>query len=117
MRTSQDKDELEIAHLDHLDASPADHFTDDEQKSIIRCVDQRIVTMCSLTACVSLMDRTNISSASIAGMNEDLKLNEGSLYSIAVLVLFITYVVGQVPATAIVRKFGARGFLSSLVLF
>ncbi|KAJ5104765.1 hypothetical protein NUU61_002112 [Penicillium alfredii] len=78
MRASQDKDELEIARLDHLGASPADQFTDNEQKSIVGRVDQRIVTMCGLTACVSLMDRTNISSALIAGMNEDLKLNKGS---------------------------------------
>lgn len=112
MRTSPDKDDLEMAHLDHMQTT----FSDDEKKRIVRRVDGYLVTMCGLTACVSLMDRTNISSAAIAGMNEALDLNVENRYSIVVLVFFITYVVGQVPATATVRKFGAKWFLSTLVL-
>lgn len=90
MKTSPDKDDLEIAHLDHMQTT----FSDDEKKRIVRRVDGYLVTMCGLTACVSLMDRTNISSAAIAGMNEALDLNVENRYSIVVLVFFITYVVG-----------------------
>ncbi|KAJ5619111.1 hypothetical protein N7510_003095 [Penicillium lagena] len=117
MRSSQEKDEFEIDHLDNIEANtPGTEFTDHEKKKIIRRVDRRLVTMCGLTACVSLMDRTNISSAAIAGMNEDLQLTQDNRYSVVVLVFFITYVLGQAPATATVRHFGARWFLSTLVL-
>jgi hypothetical protein len=50
--------------------SPDDYdeeFTPEEQKKIIRRVDLRLVTMTGLAYCISLMDRTNLSAAAIAG--------------------------------------------------
>lgn len=44
-----------------------EEFTPEEQKKIIRRVDLRLVTMTGLAYCVSLMDRTNLSMAAIAG--------------------------------------------------
>lgn len=54
----------ELAH----DVSP------EEGKKIIRRVDRRLVTMVGVLYCVSLMDRTNLSAASIAGMMTELEL-------------------------------------------
>ena len=42
-------------------------FTLEEQRKIIRRVDLRLVTMTGLAYCISLMDRTNLSMAAIAG--------------------------------------------------
>jgi hypothetical protein len=44
-----------------------EEFTLEEQKAIIRRVDRRLVTMTGLAYCISLMDRTNLSMAAIAG--------------------------------------------------
>lgn len=44
-----------------------EEFTLEEQKRIIRRIDLRLVTMAGLTYCISLMDRTNLSAAAIAG--------------------------------------------------
>jgi len=44
-----------------------EEFTPDEQKKIIRRIDLRLVTMTGLAYCISLMDRTNLSMAAIAG--------------------------------------------------
>jgi hypothetical protein len=44
-----------------------DEFTADEKKKIIRRVDMRLVTMTGLAYCISLMDRTNLSMAAVAG--------------------------------------------------
>lgn len=44
-----------------------DEFTPQEQKKIIRRIDLRLVTMTGLAYCISLMDRTNLSMAAIAG--------------------------------------------------
>ena len=44
-----------------------EEFTVEEQKMIIRRVDMRLVTMTGLAYCISLMDRTNLSMAAVAG--------------------------------------------------
>lgn len=44
-----------------------DEFTEDEKKKIIRRIDLRLVTMTGLAYCISLMDRTNLSMAAVAG--------------------------------------------------
>lgn len=51
-----------------------DSISEAEKKSIMRRIDRRLVTTVGALYCVSLMDRTNLSAAAIAGMLEDLKL-------------------------------------------
>lgn len=55
-------------------ALPVDTASEAETRSIIRRIDRRLVTIVGALYCVSLMDRTNLSAASIAGMNVDLEL-------------------------------------------
>lgn len=50
------------------------NFTDKEKKAIIRRVDRRLVLTVGVLYCISLMDRTNLGAAQIAGMSTDLKL-------------------------------------------
>lgn len=72
-----EKHESELRHLDGADVSdnPDDHgFTPREQRSILRRVDRRLVVTVGAMYCVSLMDRTNMSAAKIAGMSEELVL-------------------------------------------
>lgn len=57
------------------DSSDVDHgFSEQEQRSIIKRIDRRLVLMVGTLYCVSLMDRVNMSSANIAGMGKDLVL-------------------------------------------
>ena len=49
-------------------------FTPAEQKKILRHIDRRLVLTVGAMYCVSLMDRTNLSAANIAGMSKDLML-------------------------------------------
>jgi hypothetical protein len=44
-----------------------EEFTPQQQKKIIRRIDLRLVTMTGLAYCISLMDRTNLSMAAVAG--------------------------------------------------
>ncbi|KAJ5624783.1 hypothetical protein N7510_001092 [Penicillium lagena] len=93
-----------------------EEFTLEEQKAIIRRVDRRLVTMTGLAYCISLMDRTNLSMAAIAGMIEDLKLDVDNRYSIVVLMFFVPYVIFQPPMTILIRKIGPRIFLSTIII-
>lgn len=57
------------------DSNILDHeFTPAEQKRIIQRIDRRLVTTVGFMYCVSLMDRTNLGAAVIAGMGVELKL-------------------------------------------
>ena len=44
-----------------------DRYTAEEIKKVVRKVDLRLVPLCGLMYCVSLLDRTNLSNAAIAG--------------------------------------------------
>lgn len=98
-----------------LDASLND-WTPEEEKKLVRRIDLHIFPMLCFVFALSLLDRTNISSAYIAGLEEDLGLNIGSRYSIALLVFFIGYAVFELPSNFIIRKVGARLWLSFLII-
>jgi hypothetical protein len=106
----------EIERVDSGDnQATIDTFTPEEQKRIVRKVDLRLIPTLGCMYCVSLMDRTNLGVAMVAGMGVDLKLT-GQRYSIIVLLFFITYVALQPPATVVLRKLGPRIFLPAIVI-
>ena len=59
-------------HVEHTDTKDSntvliDEFTEAEQKRIVQRIDRRLVTTLGILYCASLMDRTNLGSAAIAG--------------------------------------------------
>lgn len=117
-----------------LDDDPV--YSRTEQRKIIHRIDRRLIATTGAMYCVSLMDRTNLPNAAIAGMNQELELNVGFRYvslprqmvytgdtranidatpkSTIALVFFITYTLCQPPATLLCRKVGPRPFLSAI---
>jgi hypothetical protein len=80
----QDSKAQHVSHLEHghtsddekrsLEDDPLTYFTPEEQAKIIHRLDRRLVVVVGVMYCVSLMDRTNLSNAAIAGMSAELKL-------------------------------------------
>ncbi|KAJ5691943.1 hypothetical protein N7462_001366 [Penicillium macrosclerotiorum] len=97
------------------DANP-EEFTLEQQRAIIKRVDLRLVTMTGLAYCISLMDRTNLSMAAIAGLKVELALSVGNRYSIVVLMFFVPYIIFQPPMTILIRKIGPTIFLGTIVM-
>lgn len=58
---------IEKTSTQAADRAAIDVFTAAEQKKIIRRIDFRLVTTLGVLYCASLMDRTNLGSAAIAG--------------------------------------------------
>lgn len=102
-------------HVDEHDNEALHYFTAEEQRRIIRSVDRRLITTLGFLYCVSLMDRTNLGAANIAGMAKELTL-VGDRYSIVSLVFFTTYIVFQPPSTIIVRWLGPRIHLAGITV-
>ncbi|ROT34495.1 MFS general substrate transporter [Sodiomyces alkalinus F11] len=131
MEKNRDIEKDDLEHVDdkadqRLDAKgPAgsdgddpDHgFTLREQRQIVHRIDRRLVVILGLMYCVSLMDRTNLSAAAIAGMTVELNLLIENRYNIVSLIFFIPYIIFQPPSTVIIRKIGPRIHLSVICLF
>ncbi|KAL2888492.1 putative transporter [Ceratocystis lukuohia] len=96
--------------------SPEDFgFSPEKQRRIIRTIDRRLVVIVGVMYCISLMDRTNMSAAAIAGMRTEIGLLDNK-YQVANLVFFITYTLFQPPSTILIRKIGPRIHLSLITL-
>ncbi|KAF2010179.1 retrograde regulation protein 2 [Aaosphaeria arxii CBS 175.79] len=81
-----------------------------------RKADLRVFPMLCFIFGLSLLDRTNISSAYIAGLAKDLQLAVGSRYNIALLIFFIGYALFELPSNVVIRRLGARTWLSFLIV-
>ncbi|KAB5540308.1 phthalate transporter [Coniochaeta sp. 2T2.1] len=91
-------------------------YTLAEQKKIYRRIDIRLVVTLGCMYMISLLDRTNLGAASIAGMQKTLNMNAtNNAYTIVSLVFFFSYAIFQAPATVGIRKAGPRMFLAGIV--
>ncbi|CAM6084330.1 unnamed protein product [Calypogeia fissa] len=125
MSTNFDLEKTGHENVDHVDKGHTEEamandaritkFTTEQQRKIIRHIDLRLVIPLGVLCCASLMDRTNLSSAAIAGMLGDLKLTVDDRYSLISWIFFIPYVLFQPTATVAIRKIGPRTFLSVIV--
>lgn len=79
-------------------------------------VDFHVFPMLCVVFGLALLDRTNISAGYIAGLDKDIGLAVGNRYSIALLVFFIGYAIFEFPSNYIIRRIGARYWLSGLVI-
>ncbi|KAK6540014.1 hypothetical protein TWF694_008847 [Orbilia ellipsospora] len=108
-----------LEHIEHHSDDSSDYveYDEAEKRAITRRVDRRLVVICGIIYCVSLIDRTNLGAAALAGMTVELKMNVANNgYSIVTLVFFVTYILFQPPATVAIRKIGPRVFLSIITL-
>ncbi|RDW87221.1 hypothetical protein BP5796_02915 [Coleophoma crateriformis] len=93
-------------------------FTQKERNVIVRRVDLRLVVTLGCMYCISLLDRTNLGAASVAGMQTELHMNaKNNAYTIVSVVFFLTYTIFQAPAVVFIRTLGPRLFLSLIILF
>jgi hypothetical protein len=87
-----DADHVEKAYdstaVTERDIHPEQDWTEQEERAIVKKADWRVFPMLCVVFGLSLLDRTNISSAYIAGLAQDLRLS-GQRYNIALLVFFI----------------------------
>jgi MFS family permease len=119
---ADEKAELgQVEKADSVSSNNAGHvlegqdWTPEEERKIVRKADLRVFPMLCFVFGLSLLDRTNISSAHIAGLAKDLELTVGARYNIALLVFFIGYALFELPSNVIIRRLGARTWLGFLI--
>lgn len=63
---TEDKiEDIGVPALNNVDYD--EEYSPNEQRKIIHRIDRRLVTITGLSYCISLMDRTNLSMAAVAG--------------------------------------------------
>ncbi|QRW22802.1 major facilitator superfamily transporter [Rhizoctonia solani] len=96
--------EKTIDGFDSVETSP-DHSEIDLQfeRRLIRKMDLRVCPWVMLVYLVSFLDRVNIGNARLFGLEADLGM-AGSQYQTAVSVLFVTYLLFEVPSNLVIKK-------------
>lgn len=90
--------------IDSVDVSPL-HSKEDLQfeRRLIRKMDLHVCPWVMLVYLVSFLDRVNIGNARLFGLEADLGM-KGSQYQTAVSVLFVTYLLFEVPSNLVIKK-------------
>ncbi|PNY25406.1 Pantothenate transporter liz1 [Tolypocladium capitatum] len=113
----------QIKHLDQTSTSASRVFQppeivrklspeqrDELERKLIRKIDSRLLPMIMLMYILNYIDRNNIASARLAGLEEDLKLDRnGTQFSTAVSILFVGYLLMQVPSNLLLNRIGKPG--------
>ncbi|KAF2100035.1 MFS general substrate transporter [Rhizodiscina lignyota] len=118
------KIEVEKPSIQHIEAARTEKQPDElsdvpafdkhQEHKLIRKVDLRLLPILGALYSIALIDRTNISNARVAGMDEDLELSVGNRYTTALVVFFIGYFIFEIPSNIILRKVGSANWLSAI---
>ena len=84
------------------------------ERALVRKVDWRLLPILGALYSIALIDRVNISAARVAGMGEDLGLEIGQRYTIALVVFFPPYFLLELPSNLLLRKVGSANWLAGI---
>jgi MFS family permease len=85
------------------------------EKKLVRKIDRVIVPTVMLTYLLCFLDRINIGNAKLYGLEEDLNLH-GTQYQTAVALLFVTYVLVEVPSNLMLKHFTPSRYIAVLTI-
>ncbi|EAL90998.1 hypothetical protein KXW98_002948 [Aspergillus fumigatus] len=77
------------------------------ERALVRKIDIRLLPMLVIMYILNYLDRNNIAAARLAGLEEDLGMKKNSnQYQTAVSILFVGYLLMQIPSNLMLNKFG-----------
>ncbi|KAK6067516.1 hypothetical protein SCUP515_10118 [Seiridium cupressi] len=86
----------------------------EEKRLMFRRIDRRLLPILGIMYSISLIDRTNLGLALVAGMQEDLGLGVANRYTIVVMLFFLTYIIFEIPSNLILPRVGPANWLAFL---
>ncbi|KIX92719.1 uncharacterized protein Z520_11571 [Fonsecaea multimorphosa CBS 102226] len=75
------------------------------ERALVRKIDFRLIPMIVIMYILNYLDRNNIAAARLAGLEDELKLH-GTQYQTAVSILFVGYLLMQIPSNLFLNKLG-----------
>lgn len=106
---SDSKDDVAISVGSAIDA---DLYIDPEEEArVVRKLDTSVLPILGLLYFLAALDRSNIGNSATAGLKANIGLSDLQ-YSNVVSLLFVTYILSEIPATLLLRKFKPHRFLA-----
>ncbi|EIN10930.1 MFS general substrate transporter [Punctularia strigosozonata HHB-11173 SS5] len=87
----------------------------DLEKRMVRKIDLHMFTCVCILYLLNYLDRQNIGNAKVAGMQDDLKLSSSD-YSVALLVFFPAYLLGEIPSNLILTRVKPSIYLPGITM-
>lgn len=97
------------------DIPPQLEYDPEIEKRVIRKCDLRVVPPTLILFAMSFLDRVNIGNAKIQGLTEDLNMS-GTDFNVALLILFVPFILFEIPSNFIMKKLNPSTWLSFLLL-
>ncbi|CAG8980595.1 hypothetical protein HYALB_00013745 [Hymenoscyphus albidus] len=85
------------------------------EKRLVRKCDLRVAPVLFFLYMLSFLDRINIGNAKIQGLQKELKFS-GSQYNIALLIVFVPFILLEVPSNIAMKKVRPSTWLSGLAV-
>lgn len=85
-----------------------------KEQALVHKFDRKLLPMFAVVYFLSFLDRANIGNAKIAGMYDQLSLND-SQYSVAVSIFYVTYILCEVPAVLMLKRLGPHRLLCAVI--
>jgi MFS family permease len=85
------------------------------EKKLVGKIDQVIVPLVMITYLLCFLDRTNIGNARLYGLEKDLQLR-ATQYQTAVALLFVTYVLVEIPSNLMLKYFTPSRYIAVLTI-
>ncbi|KAI1822178.1 major facilitator superfamily domain-containing protein [Xylaria intraflava] len=85
------------------------------EKRLVRKIDWRLLPMIIIMYILNYIDRNNIAAAKLSGLPQDLNL-QGNQFQTAVSILFVGYLLMQVPSNLYLNKIGLPGLYLPLCM-
>ncbi|KAF8339857.1 putative MFS transporter [Cantharellus anzutake] len=87
----------------------------DFEKEIVRKLDMHIIPMVTILHLLAFLDRVNIGNARLYGLEKDLHLN-GNKFQVSVSVVFVTYLLFEIPSNLVLKKFTPSRYIAALAV-
>ncbi|KAK3068869.1 hypothetical protein LTR53_013232 [Teratosphaeriaceae sp. CCFEE 6253] len=97
---------------ERLDYSGAHEKTDPAEIALVRKLDRWIMPMLWAMYWLNYLDRNAIALARLSTLEEDLNL-QGSQYQTCVSILFVGYILGQIPSNMLITRIRPSWYMSS----
>ncbi|OPB36461.1 MFS permease [Trichoderma guizhouense] len=113
---SQDQEEKRTQLQDRA-ALESDNETlhqDVDEKKLVRKLDFYIIPLVMALYLFSFLDRVNIGNARLYGLEEDLNLSSEQ-FQVTVSILFVTYLLFEVPSNLVLKLFTPRRWIAFIV--
>ncbi|KAE8139234.1 hypothetical protein BDV38DRAFT_270083 [Aspergillus pseudotamarii] len=86
-----------------------------ESRAVVRKFDMRLLSLFTVINLFSFIDRVNIGNARLLGLEKDLGLS-GLRFNIALMCLFVSYCVVELPSNILCKIVGGHIYIPTLVL-